>query len=237
MSFETLHQLELPLNRWLYSLGNEWSDAFFRFANVFDRFEPYALVMVLLWIFGRRQASVRLFYIFAANSVVNSVLKAYFALPRPLHLEPELGLLYFSSYGMPSGGATTAALIATLTFLFTKSRAWRSLSIAYGLVIVVSRLCLGAHFASDVVVGLGVGVVEAWVYYAFFRPYEHSWPSMSFSQRFSLLLLPVVLFSLASIVRPLLLVLVVPSILLIPIILRFSKNPAYSAVPAGDHKQ
>ncbi|MCB1149380.1 MAG: phosphatase PAP2 family protein [Chlamydiia bacterium] len=202
MDFETLHRLEIPLNRWLHSLGNEWSDAFFRFANLFDRFEFYTLIILMLWLVGRRAASMRLFYLFAGSSTLNTLLKLVFAQPRPLHLEPELGLLYFRSYGIPSGGAMTAGLVIGLTFIFFKQRSLRAIAILWGLMLMITRLGLGAHFASDIVLGFVIGLAEALFYQFYLRPYEYAWPHLSRGQRIALLMLPVILFGLASFARP-----------------------------------
>lgn len=86
-------------------------------------------------------------------------LKYGFAMPRPpadVMLIPEDGA------GFPSGHATAAAATYTaLAWALNRwSRAWRYATASVLVVVVaLSRVVLGVHYAIDVVVGVGVGLV------------------------------------------------------------------------------
>ncbi len=93
---------------------------------------------------------------------VSILLKHGLGMPRPpssLMAIPEDG------FGFPSGHATAAAGLATaLVGVFGRGEGWlRVLAVAYVSLVAATRILLGVHFLPDVLAGVGVGVVVAWV--------------------------------------------------------------------------
>jgi undecaprenyl-diphosphatase len=97
-----------------------------------------------------------------AETLIHS-LKAWFHRGRPP--EPLVETLGFS---FPSGhamgvSATTVAVVLAFVAAGARRRRWEWLAVGYSLVMSISRVYLGAHWLSDVVVGtlLGSGIAIA----------------------------------------------------------------------------
>ena len=67
----------------------------------------------------------------------------------------------------PSGHTANAAIMMMLSLYFPKQKHWlQPLLYAYILLMAVSRLCVGAHFLSDILTGCAITFVlaELWIY-------------------------------------------------------------------------
>lgn len=111
---------------------------------------------VLFWCIDER-FGLRLGLVVLMSTFVNSWLKVAFAQPRPYELDPSVGLSRETSYGLPSGHAQ-----GTSTFWGTLAprirRPWGLvLALAVPLAISFTRLYLGVHFPTDVLLGLALG--------------------------------------------------------------------------------
>jgi undecaprenyl-diphosphatase len=118
----------------------------------------------------KRQQASCLAYIFcsiAFSGIVTSIIKWFMGRWRPNVYIPE-GLYGFQFFGagyeqtsFPSGHATTiCALAFALTVLFPRYR-W-----AWGLVAILvcmSRIVIGAHYTSDVIMGAYIGIFIAFL--------------------------------------------------------------------------
>jgi PAP2 superfamily len=104
---------------------------------------------------------------FGVSVTINTALKLILKLPRPYDLDAtlttEAARETMGSPGLPSGHAQNAA--TTWGFLaFKLARVWFTvLAVVLVLLIAFSRLSLGVHFLEDVLVGLAIGGVIAFV--------------------------------------------------------------------------
>lgn len=95
-----------------------------------------------------------------------NLIKRIIGRARPKHFE-ELGAYAFDPFafkssfaGFPSGHSTTAGSVFLLLFIFFPKWKWTWLSMA--LMVAASRVILGSHYVSDVLVGLIVGAGVSW---------------------------------------------------------------------------
>lgn len=121
-------------------------------------------VLVGLWRFWRGdRAGAKLMTLVPAGQVLNVGLKHVFERPRPVVPEP---LVHLTTYSFPSGHAVAATLLygvlCALVLRQVRSPGWRIATIAGAIAMVLlvsfSRVYLGAHYASDVLAGMAVGV-------------------------------------------------------------------------------
>jgi membrane-associated phospholipid phosphatase len=124
-----------------------------------------AAVLLGLWRFQRRDpGAVRMLAVVPAGMLLNVGLKNLFQRPRPTLEEP---LVHLSTYSFPSGHAVASTVfygaLCALVFMHTRSAALRALAVvlcmAMVLLVTFSRVYLGAHYLSDVVAGVSVGLL------------------------------------------------------------------------------
>ena len=97
--------------------------------------------------------------------IVVTTLKYVIQRPRP---PLSLAIGHGTDWAMPSAHAARAAFVATLWFLMRRSRLdairrarFRVVAAAYVAIVAWSRVVLGLHWLSDVVVGAAIGAVIA----------------------------------------------------------------------------
>lgn len=126
------------------------------------------LAAVVYWLGPRygviaRANGARLLAVTLGSLALVVLLKHGFALPRP----PTATRFYpQSSFGFPSGHATGSAAVygALAALAHWRTRATRYV-LAAGLIlgVALTRLLLGVHYLGDVVAGMGVGLLLAWL--------------------------------------------------------------------------
>ena len=119
---------------------------------------PYIFVFALVyWCFDAR-FGLRLFLILILGGAVNAILKMGLTMPRPYWMDDRIQAVYtHASFGMPSGHAQTAA--ATLGLVGHRLKRKWVWALMAGLIFLIgfSRIPLGVHYPSQVLVGWAVG--------------------------------------------------------------------------------
>jgi len=111
----------------------------------------------------RWRASCFLAVSIGGGMLLNAALKLVFERPRPIF---DVPLLSLTTYSFPSGHASGSTLLYMSAIIVFAQTRWQRLLIAIGFTMVMltafSRVYLGAHYLSDVVAGVCVGLV--WVH-------------------------------------------------------------------------
>lgn len=149
---------EFEFIKLLLSYRIEALNPFFIFLNQLDQGPFYCLVGIVCFTLINPRLGVRCFLMLALSISSNYFLKHIFMQPRPLVLDPSLGLIATHSlYGLPSGGAQAAASIAVFFTHYFKFKHLKYFAIGYVILICISRVYLGMHFISDVLLGCFIG--------------------------------------------------------------------------------
>ncbi len=104
--------------------------------------------------------------------VVSAVLKSIFAIPRPAAIYDNncfviIGKRIFGLTSLPSGHSITAFMIITiLLYAFMPKKnlykiLWSLVLLTLGAMIAFSRVGIGAHYPSDVIIGIAIGYMVA----------------------------------------------------------------------------
>ncbi|MBN1242806.1 MAG: phosphatase PAP2 family protein [Spirochaetales bacterium] len=119
---------------------------------------------VIYWCVDERRG-IRLGAAVFLSAWLNGRLKVLFAQPRPYELDPTVGMLRETSYGLPSGHSQgTATFWGMLAPAFRKP--WGLvLALSVPFAVGLSRVYLGVHFPTDVLAGwaLGAAIVLPWL--------------------------------------------------------------------------
>ncbi|MCP1772969.1 membrane-associated phospholipid phosphatase [Neisseria perflava] len=135
------------------------------------------IALAAVWLHLRKKTGYAVFVIVstALPTAVMLLAKLIFDRPRPL-LWPRM--IAESNTSFPSGHSTFAAAVVTMLFLIYRHSPHRRAILVCGTLFVLlmgfSRIYLGVHYPTDVLVGWinGVATVSA-VYYCFFHRYLH----------------------------------------------------------------
>lgn len=154
------------------------SQALFQFGRALPAILPVALASVLIWFLfayvlyaASRLRPARVGLVFLGRAVLSAViglgitaLIAYFYFRlRPFAALNFTPLIVKSalSKSFPSDHAVVAGALAMTLFLHKKSGGYYVLAAA--LLIALGRVLVGVHYLSDVLVGVGLGVVLGWL--------------------------------------------------------------------------
>ncbi len=125
------------------------------------------ITLVTLWLLSRRSWRLAVFAVAAAggSSLLNTVVKLLVHRERPIVDQPFLNE---PGASFPSGHAQAAAVgygVLLLVFIPLLTGIWRRVAVAVAVVMVLgiafSRVALAAHYVSDVVAGIVLGL--AWL--------------------------------------------------------------------------
>ena len=167
--------MDLTIIESIQSVRTPFFDAVFGFLTDLGEIKGLIILFALLyWLYDKRFA-VNFAFSYLVVAVFNSLaLKSIFRRPRPLAVSskypPYAG--YPSSYSFPSGHSAAASTMATYSIAESKKKKWHFVIILcsmvmFCLVIMFSRMYLGVHYLTDVIVGALVGFAISFVLYKF----------------------------------------------------------------------
>jgi membrane-associated phospholipid phosphatase len=161
---EWLWNAEIELVVFLQSLGG-WLTAPLRLASLLGDEEFFLLLMPALYWCLSAVLGVRIGFILLLSANLNYALKLAFHGPRPYWYSSRvLALSTESTFGLPSGHAQNAASVWGLLATALRRRwAWVA-ALALIVTIGLSRIYLGVHFPSDVLVGWLIGAALVWAF-------------------------------------------------------------------------
>ena len=162
---------------WLNNLGNEPYDAFWIFVTQIESWTPlflYFIGIVLYYHKGKKGAVLLLGGIvtFLVTLAITDLTKTYVARIRPNNLATLSDLLRVlktpTSYSFFSGHASSSfCIVVFLVLCIRKFNLWVYLAFLWPVLFAASRIYVGVHYPSDIVVGALVGSLLAVLGYGF----------------------------------------------------------------------
>ncbi|OIJ10220.1 phosphoesterase PA-phosphatase [Anaerobacillus arseniciselenatis] len=166
---------QLEILQWFTQLQHPFLDQFARVFTFLGNEEFYFIILPLIYWCISKPIGFRLFYIFIFSIYINSFLKIYFAVTRPIGAE-GVNSLFISSAAdagshyphdsFPSGHAQgSATLWGYLAYIFRTS-VFIALACSLIFFISISRLYTGLHWPTDIIAGvaLGIGIIIIAIY-------------------------------------------------------------------------
>jgi membrane-associated phospholipid phosphatase len=145
--------------------------------------ETFFLVLlpVVYWCINPR-LGVRVGLILLVSAGVNAIGKLVTHAPRPYWVDARVKALSTeTSFGMPSGHAQVSVAIWGVLAAQTRKPAVYVSAAILVVLIGFSRIYLGVHFLSDVVIGLLLGLTTLWLVLRFEDPVVAWWQRRSFA--------------------------------------------------------
>lgn len=130
----------------------------------------YAVIAGLAWLGGPpgTACALRMTCVGVVNLIIYVALKRLVARPRPFHSHPSIraGTRPLDLYSFPSGHtlhAVASSVVLAAYFPTGAIAAW-----VFTALVALSRLVLGLHYPSDVIVGAAIGVTTALLTFSVF---------------------------------------------------------------------
>lgn len=152
---------------WLVQLSHyrtPFWNIFFQFLNYFDTDYFYFVMIPIVWLGFSWKWGIRVYYLNILSFLINYGLKNIFMLPRPYELVPTMNLVHVGEWSFPSGAAQDAMIFGGLLFFYSKSAWARTIAVLYIFLIGISRVYLGVHYPTDVLVGWIVGLALLFIF-------------------------------------------------------------------------
>jgi membrane-associated phospholipid phosphatase len=162
--------LEIVVNEFLQSLGG-WLRAPMLAITSLGYEEFFVLLLpTLYWCFDQ-MVGFRVGLVMLMGNTFNTFFKFLFHSPRPYWISDSVyAYSHETSFGLPSGHAQIAASVWGWLAVEVKKRWFRIVAVILIFLIGVSRLYLGVHFLSDVLLGWVLGGLLVWAFAAWYKP-------------------------------------------------------------------
>lgn len=135
-------------------------DSFMLFVSLkFDYF--LFLILAGLFYYRGRQETILFLVLLVSSWALALALKPVFEVPRP---EAVRFVTCTTGYSMPSGHSLMSFALAI--FLYPRAGKYRLLVWAFAITVSLSRIFIGVHYPSDVIVGALIGCIVGffWLY-------------------------------------------------------------------------
>jgi len=159
---------ELEIIHWLQSFSSPFLDALFSFFTMFGEELVIIAVLGLIYWSIDKKVGERLGITVFISLGLNSVLKLIFMRPRPfmvddtiVNLRPETS----GGYSMPSGHAQSASTVFFGAYQFLRKNFILIMAIIITILVSLSRMYLGVHYLTDVLVGSLLGILITYYLY------------------------------------------------------------------------
>jgi membrane-associated phospholipid phosphatase len=176
----------IPIIEWFQNLGEAWllPMKFFTFLGT-----EYFIMLIMPALFWCYSASLgfRLGLILLVSSGFNDIIKIAFGWPRPYWVSTKVKALSTeTSYGIPSGHSQNAVVLWGRLATAFKRPLITVICVLLIFFISISRLYLGVHFPTDVLMGWLVGGTLLIIFVVLDRPVVTWLKKLSFQVRLML---------------------------------------------------
>jgi membrane-associated phospholipid phosphatase len=166
---------ELDFIKWLQGFRSGFLDVLFQlFTMLGEELVIIALLGFLYWCYDKKigeRVGITVFI----SLVLNSSIKTLFKRIRPFQVDNAIVNVRpqtSTGYAFPSGHTQGAATVFTATALWLKKRGFLIAAFVITFLVAMSRMYIGVHYLTDVLVGAALGIGISYAMVAFYKKVE-----------------------------------------------------------------
>ena len=154
---------EITILKWLEQFRSPFWNGFWETVTLFGEDTIFIFLIAALYFLYDKKASYRICFLMATSLLTNGILKNMIKLPRPFStgevscVRPETE----TGYSFPSGHTQTITTWSVLLADYFGKKLYLILAVIFSALVGFSRLFLGAHYVSDVLFALFLGILFA----------------------------------------------------------------------------
>ena len=174
----------------LESIRNPVLDALFSVITLCGEETVFMAIGMIIFLCFNKNQGYYLLCVGFVGTVINQFLKMVFRIPRPWIKDPNFTIVESAreaatGYSFPSGHTQTSVGLLGGIARWNKGRILRIVTIAFCVLVPLSRMYLGVHTPADVGVSIVLALLLIFVGYPLFQKAEHS-PKLMYGILFSL---------------------------------------------------
>ncbi len=164
-----VHQWGIEFIKSIQTISNEPLNIFVR---IFTDFATYGFVVIacvlFIWCIDYKKG-LHLAYLLSFGAGVLEGIKSFLQVPRPFVHAPEIMLKAEHGFATPSGHSFNTAMMYPAVLFYDKKtnmkKAWRiGIAIALPFLVGLSRIYLGVHYPTDVLLGWFLGIIAFFIF-------------------------------------------------------------------------
>jgi membrane-associated phospholipid phosphatase len=157
---------DLWLTHALQGVG-DWLTSVMTFFTWLGYPQAYMIILAIIYWSFDRKLGLRLALFLSLVASLNSILKQAFHSPRPYWVDPDIRAIRVSNgFGMPSGHAQASTVWLYAASILRKNCFW-VVAIFTTFLVGLSRIYLGVHFSSQVLIGWLTGLLVLLLFSSF----------------------------------------------------------------------
>ena len=165
-----INSFEIVVNQFMQSLG-EWLKWPMMAITALGYEEFFILLLPTIYWCVDQLIGLRVGMVLLLGNMFNTFFKFLLHNPRPFWISDKVkALSHETSFGMPSGHAQIAASVWGWLAVEVKKRWFSIVSLVIIFLIGLSRIYLGVHFLTDVLLGWLLGGLLVWAFSAWWKP-------------------------------------------------------------------
>jgi membrane-associated phospholipid phosphatase len=165
-----INSFEIIVNQFMQSLG-EWLKGPMMVITALGYEEFFILLLPTLYWCVDQMVGMRVGMVLLLGNMFNNFFKFLFHNPRPYWISDRVqALSHETSFGLPSGHAQIAASVWGWLAVEVKKRWFSIVALVIIFLIGLSRIYLGVHFLTDVLLGWLLGGLLVWAFSAWWKP-------------------------------------------------------------------
>ena len=173
--------MEIRIIKFLQSFSTPFLDGFFKAVTNASSYITFAVCLIFIFLFVSKRIAINFGLCYGSAFGFNVLLKLIIGRQRPYEVDSEIrNILQPTGSAFPSGHAVSVTVIMMfMAYVVSKKVKPKWLRIVlyvlitlFVLLTYVSRMYLGAHFLSDVLVGGVIGFIFCTVFYFLYKRFQ-----------------------------------------------------------------